>query len=135
MGPAHSMVVNKTHKKVCILTFNEADLLYYCKFVCISYYRFLTLQYLHSKNFVSRVAYCNMYILEPGESKQVEASLSNPIGLKIAIVFDAAPDGQLLMYKRWQCKNESVLTITSINGEDIATYGGILIITTLTNSN
>ena len=84
---------------------------------------------------MSRVAYCNMYILEPGESKQVEASLSNPIGLKIAIVFDAAPDGQLLMYKRWQCKNESVLTITSINGEDIATYGGILIITTLTNSN
>lgn len=67
-----------------------------------------------------------MYILEPGESKQVEAALSNPIGLKIAIVYDAAPDGQLLMYKRWQCKNESVLTITSINGEDIATYGGML---------
>lgn len=38
MGNAHSMVVNKTHKKVCILTFNQADLLYNCKLlplVCI----------------------------------------------------------------------------------------------------
>lgn len=32
MGSAHSMVVNKTHKKVCLLTFNQADLLYNCEF-------------------------------------------------------------------------------------------------------
>lgn len=69
------------------------------------------------------LAYHKMYILEPGESKPVEA-LSDPIGLKIAIVYDAAPDGQVLMYQRWAVKNESVLTITSINGADIATYGG-----------
>lgn len=31
MGPAQSIVVNKTHKKLCIITFNNADLLYHCK--------------------------------------------------------------------------------------------------------
>ena len=31
MGPAQSMVVNKTHKKLCVLTFNHADLLYNSK--------------------------------------------------------------------------------------------------------
>ena len=97
MGAAQSMVVNKTHKKICVLTFNEADRLY--------------------------TAYNKMYVLEPGESKQVEA-LSSPLGLKIGIVYDAAPDGQVLMYQRWAVSNESVLTITSINGADIATYGG-----------
>ena len=65
-----------------------------------------------------------MYVLEPGESKEVEA-MSDPIGLKIGIVYDAAPDGQILMYQRWAVKNESVLTITSMNGPEIATFGGI----------
>jgi hypothetical protein len=31
MGPAHSTVVNKTHKKLCVVTFNNADLLYHCE--------------------------------------------------------------------------------------------------------
>ena len=37
MGPAQSMVVNKTHKKLCVLTFNHADLLYNCKSFGSSY--------------------------------------------------------------------------------------------------
>jgi len=65
-----------------------------------------------------------MFVLEPGETKTVEAALSDPYGLKIAIVYDAAPDGQYLLYQRWQVKNESVLTITYMNGGDISTFGG-----------
>lgn len=59
----------------------------------------------------------------PGESKQVEAA-TDPIGLKIGIVYDAAPEGQILMYQMWKVKNESVLTITYVNGGDISTFGG-----------
>ena len=68
-------------------------------------------------------AYTNIYVLMPGESKQVEAA-TDPIGLKIGIVYDAAPEGQILMYQMWKVKNESVLTITYVNGGDISTFGG-----------
>ncbi len=64
-----------------------------------------------------------MYIIEPGESKEVQAA-SDPIGLKVAIVYDAAPDEQMLLYQRWQCKNSSILTVTYMNGGDISTFGG-----------
>lgn len=70
--------------------------------------------------------YCNMYVLEPGETKTVQAGLSDPYGLKIGIVYDAAPEGQYLLYQRWQVTNESVLTITYVNGGDISTFGGII---------
>jgi hypothetical protein len=42
----------------------------------------------------------------------------------VAIVYDAAPDGQILMYQRWEVKNDSVLTVTNISGADISTFGG-----------
>jgi hypothetical protein len=64
-----------------------------------------------------------MYIIEPGESKKVEAS-SDPIGLKVAVVYDAAPEGQQLFYHRWQCKNDSTLNVTYMNGAEISTFGG-----------
>ncbi len=67
-----------------------------------------------------------MNIIEPGESKKVTAS-SDPIGLKVAVVYDAAPEGQQLLYHRWQCKNESVLTVTYMNGAEISTFGGDLL--------
>ena len=54
---------------------------------------------------------------------EVQAA-SDPIGLKIAIVYDAAPDGQQLFYQRWQCRNKSILTVTYINAGDISTFGG-----------
>eukprot|EP00596_Hydrurales_sp_CCMP1899_P001638 CAMPEP_0119052542 /NCGR_PEP_ID=MMETSP1177-20130426/73806_1 /TAXON_ID=2985 /ORGANISM="Ochromonas sp, Strain CCMP1899" /LENGTH=102 /DNA_ID=CAMNT_0007032143 /DNA_START=145 /DNA_END=453 /DNA_ORIENTATION=- len=63
-----------------------------------------------------------MYVLLPGESKQVEAA-SDPIGLKIGIVYDATPEGQILRYQMWKVKNESVLTITYVSGVDISTFG------------
>ena len=64
-----------------------------------------------------------MYVLEPGETKVVEA-LTNPGGLKVGVVYDAVPDTQVLLYQRWQCKNETQLTITYMNAGDISTFGG-----------
>lgn len=64
-----------------------------------------------------------MYVIEPGETKEVQAA-SDPIGLKLAIVYDAAPDEQMMLYQRWQVKNASTLTVTYMNGGDISTFGG-----------
>jgi hypothetical protein len=64
-----------------------------------------------------------MYIIEPGETKEVQAA-SDPIGMKYGIVYDAAPEGQVLFYQRWQVKNKSVLTVTYMNGADISSFGG-----------
>ena len=96
MGNSYCLVSNKTHKKLCIITFNNADLLYN--------------------------SYHSMYILEPAETKQVEAA-SDPFGLKVAIVYDAAPDGQKIIYQRWVVKKEAVLTITAVDGENIQYFG------------
>lgn len=125
MGNAHSLVINKTHKKICIITFNQADLLYTSK--CL-HTRATCITGLPTSHFClvlkpSPSAYTNIYVLMPGESKQVEAA-TDPIGLKIGIVYDAAPEGQILMYQMWKVKNESVLTITYVNGGDISTFGG-----------
>lgn len=76
--------------------------------------------------FLVQKAYQNMYVLMPGESKQIEAQ-ADPYGLKVGIIYDAAPEGQILMYQMWKVKNESVLTITYVNGGDISTFGGQLI--------
>ena len=48
---------------------------------------------------------------------------------QVGIVYDAAPEGQILMFQMWKVKNESVLTITYVNGGDISTFGGISSIT------
>lgn len=66
-----------------------------------------------------------MYIVDPGETKLVEAA-SDPIGLKIALVYDAQPDGQILKYQRWAIKNDKVLTITGLKNEEISTVAGEL---------
>eukprot|EP01031_Cornospumella_fuschlensis_P032758 gene32758-39598_t len=59
--------------------------------------------------FLSLLAYMYMYVIEPGEQKEVQAA-SDPIGLKIAIIYDASPDEQVLLYQRYQVKNGSTLT-------------------------
>lgn len=99
MGNSHALVVNKTHRKICIITFNQADLIYQ--------------------------SYHSMYILEPAETKQVEAN-SDPIGLKIGIIYDAVPGEHKLLYQRWSLKNESTLTITAMEGEIVSCLGGML---------
>ena len=50
------------------------------------------------------LAYIHKYIIEPGETIRIEAA-SDPIGLKFAIIYDAAPEGQVLYYHRFQAKN------------------------------
>ena len=97
MGNSHCMIVNKTHKKICILTFNQADLVY--------------------------GSYVKMYVLEPGESEKVESATADPIGLKIGVAFEAETESRKVFYQMWKCKNGSQLTITYINGGDISTFG------------
>lgn len=53
MGPAHSTVVNKSKKNICIITFNNPDLIY--------------------------KTYQNLYIVEPGTEVVVEA-LADSVG-------------------------------------------------------
>lgn len=53
---------------------------------------------------------------------KIEAA-SDPIGLKLAIIYDAAPEGQVLYYHRFQARNGTTLTITHIDGADISTFG------------
>ena len=96
MGNSVCLVSNKTHRKLCIITFNNADLLY--------------------------TSYHSMYILEPAETKQVEAA-GDPFGLKVAIVYDAEPDGQKIKYQRWIVQKEAILTITAVDGENIQYFG------------
>lgn len=38
---------------------------------------------------ITYTAYVNMYVLEPGESVQVDSATADPIGLKIGVVFEA----------------------------------------------
>jgi hypothetical protein len=125
MGNAHALVINKTHKKICIITFNQADLLYTSKSLALFPQTYLSayIQTHCELTSSSCAAYTNLYVIMPGESIQVEAA-TDPIGLKIGIVYDAAPEGKILMYQMWKVKNGSVLTITYVNGGDISTFGG-----------
>lgn len=76
-----------------------------------------------------------MYCLDPGASCVVEA-MSNPIGLKVAVIYDAEPDadpdkGGKLLYQRWQVKKEKILVINgmekigeiSFSGDDTVNEG------------
>jgi hypothetical protein len=58
MGAAHATVVNNTAKKICVITFDQADILY-------SHYN-------------------KMYIIDPGCKMLVEA-LPDVIGLRIGM--------------------------------------------------
>lgn len=99
MGPAHSSVVNKTQKKICVLTFNEADLLYH--------------------------TYTNLYILLPGETKVVEA-IPHPVGLKLAIIYHTNDEVcQRLLYRRWSVKNDAVVEVSAVDSSGMIDISGI----------
>ena len=101
------------------------------RLICCTQVSYLSIITPHSATLASKLtadllfctAYTNLYVIMPGESIQVEAA-TDPIGLKIGIVYDAAPEGKILMYQMWKVKNGSVLTITYVNGGDISTFGG-----------
>ena len=92
MGNARSIINNKSNRKLCVLTFNEADLLY---------------QY-----------YTNFYSIDLGESKEVHA-LSNPIGLKYGIIIEVNVETREVTYQMWRASNYSILNVTYMNGSDI----------------
>jgi hypothetical protein len=54
---------------------------------------------------------------------------ANPdaVGLKVGIVFGAKTDKQELSFHRFTCNNDSVLTVTAMDGDDIDYYGGNLL--------
>ena len=94
MGNARSTINNKSNRKLCVLTFNEADLLY---------------QF-----------YTNFYSIDLGESKEVHA-LSNPIGLKFGIIIEVNVETREVTYQMWRASNYSVLNVTYMSGSDIYT--------------
>eukprot|EP01039_Chlorochromonas_danica_P014882 gene14882-17433_t len=96
MGQAHCNVVNQSARPICVITFNMAELAY--------------------------KTYNTMYIIEPGGTEKVEAN-PDAIGLKVGVIFDTARDRQEMHFYRFICHNDSVLTITSMDTEDIDYYG------------
>lgn len=96
MGPAHSTIKNKTMKKICVISFDQADIL------CTKYN--------------------TMYIIDPGCELIVQA-LPDAYGLRVGIIYDASPDGNILMYSLYSCKNDSILIIEQMIGADIVTTG------------
>ena len=97
MGVGNSVVVNKTPKKICVITFNYADIIY--------------------------GSFENVYILLPGESKNVETTVANDKGLKVGVVYDVDRAEKEFLFQLWKVKNETVFTITTFNGSDISTVG------------
>ena len=63
-----------------------------------------------------------MYIVPPGQNQLVETN-PDPIGLKLGIIYDVNTDQKDLLYHRFFCKNDGVLNVTEINGQDISYYG------------
>jgi hypothetical protein len=71
------------------------------------------------------VEYNTMYIIDPGCTMKVEGLPAKHI--RVAIVYDATPDGNVLMYQSWLCKHESTMTISQFIGADISVLGGMCI--------
>ena len=64
-----------------------------------------------------------MYIVAPGESALIEAN-PDAIGLKLGIIYQTEKERNELYFHRFTCNNDSVLTITLVNGENITYFGG-----------
>ena len=94
LGPANCTVINSSENKLCVLTFNKADLFF--------------------------TNYYHMYAIDTGQSQRVEA-LSEPNGLFVAIVYKAVDN--YLHYKRWHCANGSEITVQSVTKQEIIVSG------------
>lgn len=100
MGPAHSTVVNQSTRKICIITFNNGDLLY---------------KHYHS-----------MFIFEPGQEGVVEAN-PDAVGLKIGVVYDINSKTKEFLYHRFLVKNESIFTISEVDSEEVSFFGNDIV--------
>lgn len=48
------------------------------------------------------------------------------IGLKIGLVYDTIFETKELLFQRFACKNDSVLTISELDYDDVSWFGGRL---------
>lgn len=64
-----------------------------------------------------------MYIINPGETQLCEAN-PDAIGLKLGIIFETRREKQEFYFHRFTCNNDSVLTIVSMEGQEIDHFGG-----------
>jgi hypothetical protein len=64
-----------------------------------------------------------MYVIQSGETCVVEA-LHDPYGLKIGLVYETEVEKKMLLFHRFDCKTDSVLTILELDGLDINYFGG-----------
>ncbi len=90
MGPANSVVVNQTSYPLCLVTFNNTDILY--------------------------PSYHSFFVVPPGQRLQVDAN-PDAFGLKIGFIHSTYSDGgkaEFLCYHRLQAKNESVIYVTGL---------------------
>jgi hypothetical protein len=98
-----------------------ADLLYKSIYLVFS----TIFQLIKNKLLFSYLAYHTMYIVGPGESAMIEAN-PDAIGLKLGIIYQTEKERNELLFHRFTCNNDSFLTITLINGENITYFGGII---------
>jgi hypothetical protein len=117
MGPAHSTVVNMSSKRICVITFLNTDLLYFSK--NNSFYSYSS----GMCNFGPVAAYTAMYVIESLGSAEVQAQ-PDAIGLKVGLVYDINEETSELHYLRFQCLNDSVLSILDVDFDEISWYGG-----------
>ena len=64
-----------------------------------------------------------MYIIGPGESTVIEAN-PDAVGLKLGIVYQTEIERNELHFHRFTCANDSKLTITILDGQNITYFGG-----------
>jgi hypothetical protein len=69
------------------------------------------------------LAYHTMYVIEPGESTIIEAN-PDAVGLKLGIIYNTEKERNELYFHRFTCNNDSTLTITTSDGENISYFGG-----------
>lgn len=116
MGPAQSTVINQSTNRICILTFNNTDLLYKSKLLLL----LLLLIFLLSLLII--IAYHSMYILEPGDETLVEAN-PDAVGLKIGVCYMAKKETKEFFYLRYMVKTNAIFTISEIEGDEVSYYG------------
>jgi len=66
--------------------------------------------------------YHTMYIIGPGDSAVIEAN-PDAVGLKLGIVYQTEIERNELFFHRFTCSNDSVLTITILDGQNITYFG------------
>ena len=124
MGPAQSTVVNHTGRRMCVLSFDNSDLLCTSKYISFSFERNYLKNLLFDITLVHQGYNC-LYLIEPGKSVFVEAT-PDAVGLKIGVVYDTIAKTRELLFQKFACKNESTIAIYDIDYDKLSWDGGKL---------